>query len=385
MKIVIVSWGKEGKQLYHLLKNSGRDRYEVCWIAEENSALWQVLNEGTEKEVRVGSYGGAVRLFQEGEAERFLIPSVSENPNGWSISEKIGHFGIPESAMLYAPVEVFREDSLSANQKIDLICPFEKRRELDFMEVHAADHCNLNCKNCSMFSGLVKGEVYADYEKTAAGLRKLKEFFTHVKVFRVLGGEPLLNERLSDYLYLIREIYPYAEIRVISNGILVPKMSGELIQALRENDVSFIVTGYPALDGIADQVNDFLRGKKIRHVVSPTVMQFQKIYNAGGNSDIRSTFSNCNWKNTCANMKKGRIAACFVPFVFPYFSEQFKLDLPKDESIDLFEAGLTTEIIRTRMEQPMELCKYCVSERCFAKWERMDKDSLNNIEDWAVK
>lgn len=84
-------------------------------------------------------------------------------------------------------------------------------------------------------------------------------------------------------------------------------------------------------------------------------------------------------------MKKGRIAACFVPFVFPYFSEQFKLDLPKDESIDLFEAGLTTEIIRTRMEQPMELCKYCVSERCFAKWERMDKDSLNNIEDWAVK
>ncbi len=376
MRIVIAGWGEESQRLAALLASEGQGEYEICWIADEDSSCWGEARLPDALRVRIGSLAGAARLYHEGKADAFLVPSVKENPNGWTMAERIMRFSVPEQALLYAPRETL--------QDLSAICPYEERRELDYMEFHAADHCNLNCKNCSMFSALVDGPVFADYRETAEGLRKLKTFFTHIKTIRILGGEPLLNPELFRYLYLVREVYPHTDIRVITNGILVPKMGEELIQALVDVSASFIVTGYPALAGSLDDMADHLRRKGIRHVVSPTVHEFQKIYNAAGDSDPVKVFSQCNWRGTCANLKGHRISACFVPFVFPYLERAFQLEHPEDETIDLFEEGLTVRKIRERMNSPMDICRFCAHRGQFVPWELTDSHSWENLTDWSV-
>lgn len=385
MNIVIVTWGKEGKYLFTLLNSKFNNRYYVKWIADENSSVWGVVENSKGENIKIGSLARAAAMFSQKIIDYFLIPSLNENPNRENIVEKIkNRYEIPESAFLYAPISIFKNNSLNDEEKLSEICSYSVRRELDFLEFHVADHCNLNCKNCSMFSGLVEGKVFADYDKTRNGLLKLKTFFDHVKVFRIIGGEPLLNDRLSDYIDLVRLLYPFTDIRVITNGILVRSMKPTLIESLKNNKVSFIVTGYPALENSYDEIADFLRKNEIRHVVGPTIYKFQKIYNKEGNSDTEKAFFQCNWKGTCANIKENRIATCFVPFVLPYFTNNFKLMPVKDDTIDLYEEGLSTEKIHSRLSMPMDACRYCTQKRMIVDWELTDGDSKTCLEDWAV-
>ena len=112
--------------------------------------------------------------------------------------------------------------------------------------------------------------------------------------------------------------------------------------------------------------------------------KFQKIYNKEGNSDTEKAFFQCNWKGTCANIKENRIATCFVPFVLPYFTNNFKLMPVKDDTIDLYEEGLSTEKIHSRLSMPMDACRYCTQKRMIVDWELTDGDSKTCLEDWAV-
>lgn len=385
MNVAILTWEEEGKQLYNLLSSDRNHEYHVKCIAEVRSHLWGSVKNDRGEEIKIGSLAHAASLYRQNQIDYFIVPSLNESPNGETIVRRIKKYEIPESALLYAPISIFKDSTLSDEERIASICLYRKRKELDYLEFHVADHCNLNCKNCSMFSGLVEGEVFADYEKTRAGLLKVKTFFDHIKVFRILGGEPLLNDKLEDYISLVRSLYPYTDIRVITNGILVRSMKPSLIKSLRENQVSFIVTGYPALENIHDDVAEFLRKNEIKHVVGPTLYRFNKIYNKEGDSDPETAFCRCIWRGTCANIKENKIATCFVPFVLPYLIDHFNLGQVRDDTIDLFEKGLTTEALLDRLNnEPMDACRYCSQKRLSAAWELMDKNSKNCIEDWAV-
>ena len=92
-------------------------------------------------------------------------------------------------------------------------------------------------------------------------------------------------------------------------------MSDQLIQTIIDNDVTFIVT--------------------------EAVLEFQKIYNALGDSDIDENFYRCHWKGSCATMYGTKIATCYVPFVIHYFSDKFNLAIEETGKIDLMEEGLT--------------------------------------------
>lgn len=385
MKLAITTWGQEGRYLYDLINKYGSDKYEICWVAEEDSDLWGLLPaEDCRKSVRIGSFGKAVALYNEGKIERFLIPSLMEDPNKWSVAERLQENNLHEEAMLYAPVEIFKDEKMSPEEKIGLICKYSDKNELDFMEIHVADHCNLNCKNCSMFSGLVKKPVFSDYQKTAAGIEQLKKFFNHIKVFRILGGEPLLNPELDKYIELVRNIFPYTDIRIITNGILVRRMNQKLIDSLKQNDASIYVTCYPALVKTIDDIHDFFHDRAIKHSISYTITNFRKIYNAQGTSNSVLTFKQCTWKGCCANLKEGKISACFTPFVIHYLAENFALKINDSGTIDLFEEGLTINKIMERLKTPFDLCRYCAPNGIITRWELMDEHSMNCIGDWSV-
>lgn len=375
MNVAIITWGDESRVLYDLLHRNG---YNVICIVEDNNNKWGLEYKGTP----VVSSGKGVVMFESGSVEKFIVPSLEEHLN-YRAAKMLSAYGISLENLLYAPIETLK-DGLSDDEKIEKICLYTERRELETMEIHAAEHCNLNCKNCSMFCGLVETGGFPDYQEFEIGIKKLKCFFPHIKKFRIIGGEPLLNPELAKFIRLIRKVYPFTDIRLISNGILVKKMSDSLVQTIIDNDVTFIVTQYISLKHSIDDINKFLSKTGMRYIVTEAVLEFQKIYNASGNSDIEENFYRCHWKGSCATMYGTKIATCYVPFVIHYLSEKFGLSIEESGKIDLMEDGLTAQEIVRRMHTPFDMCRYCAPKGNWSEWERLEDKNNTTIQDWSI-
>ncbi|MDB6469586.1 radical SAM protein [Blautia wexlerae] len=375
MNVAIITWGDESRILYDLLHRNG---YNIVCIIEDNNCKWDLRY----KEAPIVSSGKGAVMFEAGSIEKFIVPSLDEQLN-YRAEKMISAYGIDLDNLLYAPIETLKGE-LSDGEKIAKICIYTERTELETMEIHAAEHCNLNCKNCSMFCGLVETCDFPCYQEFEEGIKQLKNFFPHIKKFRIIGGEPLLNPELDKYIRLIRNVYPYTDIRLISNGILVTKMSDQLIQTIIDNDVTFIVTQYISLKHSIDEINRFLSKTGIRYIVTEAVLEFQKIYNALGDSDIDENFYRCHWKGSCATMYGTKIATCYVPFVIHYLSDKFNLAIEETGKIDLMEEGLTAQEIIKRMHTPFDMCRYCAPKGNWTEWERLPDKNNTTIQDWSI-
>ena len=375
MNVAIITWGDESRILCDLLHRNG---YNIVCIIEDNNCKWDLRY----KEAPIVSSGKGAVMFEAGSIEKFIVPSLDEQLN-YRAEKMISAYGIDLDNLLYAPIETLK-GKLSDGEKIAKICLYTERTELETMEIHVAEHCNLNCKNCSMFCGLVETCDFPCYQEFEEGIKQLKNFFPHIKKFRIIGGEPLLNPELDKYICLIRNVYPYTDIRLISNGILVTKMSDQLIQTIIDNDVTFIVTQYISLKHSIDEINRFLSKTGIRYIVTEAVLEFQKIYNALGDSDIDENFYRCHWKGSCATMYGTKIATCYVPFVIHYFSDKFNLAIEETGKIDLMEEGLTAQEIIKRMHTPFDMCRYCAPKGNWTEWERLPDKNNTTIQDWSI-
>lgn len=94
-----------------------------------------------------------------------------------------------------------------------------KARPLDRLELHVSHACNLACESCSHYSnhghiGNLDPEL-ADRWMTAWSQRLA------VEEFALLGGEPTIHPRLSEFVPLARRHWPKARIRIVTNGFLL--------------------------------------------------------------------------------------------------------------------------------------------------------------------
>lgn len=72
----------------------------------------------------------------------------------------------------------------------------------------------------------------------------LKDKFTHIIKFFLLGGEPFLNPEINTYVTETRKLLPYTMIQVVTNGLLIPKLDGDVLKTLYDNDIIVSVSEY---------------------------------------------------------------------------------------------------------------------------------------------
>ncbi len=377
MTAAVMSDSEFGRELCALLARSGK--YESVLIIEKDYRRWGKTGDG----IPVISMGKAMKAYHSGEIDAIVIPSMEETFNEGMFAA-LREEDVRRGDILYAPVSLRKSVNTSARERMSGITAYEDRAELGTVEIHAADHCNLNCKNCSMFCGLMEEEQFADYEETRRGVLKLREFFDHVKKFRIIGGEPLLNRELYRYIDLAREVFPDTDIRLITNGILVPQMSDRLKNSLREHDVTLIITQYPPMSAGMDDLHAFLEAEKIRHEITEPVKQFQKIYDLSGRQQAEASWRSCRWKRECATMYGSKLSACFVPFVLPVAGRAFDFSVARTGIIDLEEEGLTRGEIQRRLDEPFSLCCFCTADSVMAEWGLADEYSKKDMRDWSI-
>jgi hypothetical protein len=102
---------------------------------------------------------------------------------------------------------------------------------LPFVETMLTYGCNLSCQGCTNYSDYNVGGLVS-WEQ---GRVWIKSWVERVDItdFGLIGGEPLMNPQVVDWIRGCRELMPNSQIRFTTNAILLKKHP-EVIQALMD-------------------------------------------------------------------------------------------------------------------------------------------------------
>lgn len=304
------------------------------------------------------------------------------------VPREIFHFGQPQLALkgigfnlddIYMAGRLNKE-MLARTAPLDFLMPYLDSDYLPYLEFHIADKCNLNCAACQHFAGLVKEEHFPDFEKFKEGFTKLHSFVSDIGRIRILGGEPLLNPDVSEYVKFVRSLYTYSELYVVTNGILLESMPESFYETMAENNAKIHLSLYPPFNEKCDEWQKYCEDRGVGFETDGKISEFSKMYTLEKTSDATKQFYSCNQAN-CNNYYEGKVAPCFLPFMGHYFNEYFDKNLPTGGAIDLFEDGLTTRKLKERLMTPFERCGFCVSYQPM-KWRQINNPST--LDDWVV-
>jgi hypothetical protein len=97
-------------------------------------------------------------------------------------------------------------------------------RAVERLELHVTHTCNLACDSCSHYSN----HGHSGNLDPAQADRWMKTWSDRllVKEFNLLGGEPSIHPRLSEFVLMVRRHWPAAYILIITNGFFLHRHPG---------------------------------------------------------------------------------------------------------------------------------------------------------------
>jgi len=251
---------------------------------------------------------------------------------------------------------------------------------LDYLEVQIADHCNLKCKGCGHFSNIVDGEVFFDIKQYEKDFQRLSELFRNIRKIRIMGGEPLLNDRFTECVEITRKAFPDAEVHVATNGLTLMNISAEAIEILRKNDVEIHVSLYKPLLQNLTRIEDFLKTHSLKYDITRT-KKFVKAFNPEGTSNPKTMVKSCLAKD-CTFLSPGYISRCSMPYCIRYFNQRFKYSIATNDMINIYDTGITGAKLKAMFRKPLDICGYCAIPQ-WVEWERGTGTSAK-ITDWSA-
>lgn len=108
------------------------------------------------------------------------------------------------------------------------------------LEIHATHSCNLVCESCSHYSnqhhkGIISPEAAKEW--MLPWVDRLQP-----DKFGILGGEPLLNKRLPEFIEVCQECWKKSQLVLVTNGFLANRFNDDLPQALAKAKVKVNVS-----------------------------------------------------------------------------------------------------------------------------------------------
>lgn len=247
--------------------------------------------------------------------------------------------------------------------------------------------CNLKCKRCVECSNIAVDEKILDVDLLVRSLDGLKKKFSEVWYIFIKGGEPFLNPHIEQYLIETRNKFPYATIRIITNGLLLTRLSESVINAVRDNGIEIGVSEYPPTRDIMDKIIEFGLKNEIAIFIEhgAQITQFEKILTYK-NEDYVTAWKNCN-DSECHLLSEGRIYTCSIALRNYDWQDYFGLKISKDEieecSADILKGEESGWDILAQIGSPSKICRYCSTKPEYVPWEINDGHVCR--EEWIVK
>jgi hypothetical protein len=218
---------------------------------------------------------------------------------------------------------------------------------------------------CSQYSPYMKTGFY-DLTQLDVDASRLTEVY-HARSVRLLGGEPLLNKDLPQYVSIVRATGLADSVGICTNGILLPSVSDELLRGLDCAYVSLYPLGekyMQDLQGAADKC----RRLGIRLSVHiRDVIRLMNVDEPHKDDLSRRIFHSCRIANVwrCHVIYNGHFYKCSRPIFLRQYLEkrgnQCQTDYHEKDGVSLHEPRLSHRLKSYLRERaPLLSCSYCL-------------------------
>lgn len=231
------------------------------------------------------------------------------------------------------------------------------------IEYHLVDSCNLKCAGCSHYASLLDKLTYTSLDDVVKDLKLLKsKIGDNLSTLRLLGGEPLLHPQICECLTVAREIFNKSNIIIVTNGILLEKMTDEFYNTCSRSNIQIMITDYKLLNICV--VIDKLRKMNIatgvyRKSDKKFIWRYKHIRLTNDRIDC---LSSCKFKSTCCSYRDGKIYLCAHIAYIDIFNKYFNKNVELEESdyISLNEINSYEELIEKLNSAKPNFCyQYC--------------------------
>lgn len=259
-----------------------------------------------------------------------------------------------------------------------LNCNGWKNGVLRHVEMHIMDSCNLNCRGCSHFSPIFQSE-YPVFQERIGDVKKLKEKIGYIEGFYILGGEPFLNPDIGKYAVEIAGILPDTRIGIITNGILIPEVSSEILQMIYDSGATVIISEYLPTSKMMINITSKLEKFGIPYSIRKDMTKFNKPLSLSDHS----SYERLCISNGCITIGNGMIARCPTLMFIDGFNKYFNTHLPADGKYSLYDdnTNLRGWALIDKMRDEVPLCMHCVKNEI--EWSSCGKNPC--LSDFTVE
>ena len=258
---------------------------------------------------------------------------------------------------------------------------------LPFVETMITQVCNLSCLGCTNYSD-IKHSGYVSWNE---GKKQIESWLArlHINDFGIMGGEPLINPEVREWLIGVRELLPDSQIRFTTNGELLYKNFDILELAHDIGNVVFKVTVHRNNQVLEDTIEKIFDLYKWEPVDEYGIKRFKTTNNLRFQINRPTTFLK-TYKNSYENMEpydsnptdafkicvqqqcpllyNGRIYKCSTSGLLESTLEKFNWP-NKDKWAPYLDSGIgphdsnstITEFI-SNFGKPEKLCRQCPSK-----------------------
>lgn len=253
-------------------------------------------------------------------------------------------------------------------------------------QVHLTDVCNLNCKGCGHYCNLIDTPNFLDINKYKCDIEKIKEKFWGCRWIYLLGGEPLLHKEAYKFIDVTRAIFPDADIRFTTNGLLLPDMPDEFWQSVRKNHIHIEISQYRKTRENWKSIQQAIIENDVQDstLVQTHKGQFFKQRVLVPQNDFALSYEKCI-SQECHYLRDGKLYVCPSVALNEFFYNYYGMEMPyESEGIDLYNTDLDGWELLKELEQPNEACRYCTDKIEWFEWEVRSKQNVP-MSDWIVE
>lgn len=235
------------------------------------------------------------------------------------------------------------------------------------IEFNLTDFCNLNCKGCSHFSPVAPQEFepLKELEDSMAKISGVKNSEI-IKTIYLIGGETLLYPWLKEAIVLGRKYFPWADIKIFTNGLLIPKMDEEFWRLCKENDIVIAITRYPVKVDY-DAIEALCREKDIKVEIFGDRRVEKSFYRLALDPEKKQNRLLSHFRCIsfgCVTVDHGKIFPCSQSACVGHLNKKFGTDFKweKGDYISVDKLKDAKEIKRLR-SRPVPFCGYCMHQQ----------------------
>lgn len=254
-----------------------------------------------------------------------------------------------------------------------------------YIEYHLADTCNLKCRRCGHCANIATDPGFPDIDVFKENLVNLKIIFSNIGRFRLMGGEPLLNRNYPAFVEAVAEVFPKANLFIVTNGLLLTEQKDEDIYRVRDKAV-FQISQYPPTRKRMNEIISWANKMQVTIQVSqPVVSFFAGISRKRDKKNIDHVFNSCISKE-CHFMRDTFLMPCAFPWIVEEYGGFLEIDATKNmflkNIVDIGNLELDGWEILQKYNYKNDYCIFCAGEYKMHEW----RNGLESVSaaDWYV-